>query len=93
MSLSPILKKLLFVRQFDIDKGKITLLGDNEIMLHASALLELQEIDVSKTYEAAKQSSLRQLASVVEHAQVYGRIRDVFVKEIAQLGRKKGQTH
>ena len=50
MVLSPIIKKLMFVRQFDIDKGKIELLGGRQIMIHASAVLELQEIDEGKVY-------------------------------------------
>src|SRR3989344_3924106 len=87
MALSAILKKLLFVRQFDIDKGKITILGDREIMLSASAILELQEID-----ETAKQSSLKNIRGAVEHAKVYGKMRDVFMEEIAHLGDKIGQS-
>ena len=71
MVLSPILKKLLFVRQFDIDGGKIKLLGDREIMLNASAILELQSIDESKLYDIAKKSSLKNLVSFVEHAKVF----------------------
>lgn len=92
MALSGMLKKLLFVRQFDIDKGKITLLGDREIMLHASAILELQEMDETKIYQAAKQSSLKNIAGAVEHAKVYGKMRDVFMDEIAALGNKIGQS-
>src|SRR3989344_6070655 len=92
MALSAILKKLLFVRQFDIDKGKITILGDREIMLSASAILELQEIDETKIYETAKQSSLKNIRGAVEHAKVYGKMRDVFMEEIAHLGDKIGQS-
>lgn len=92
MPLSPIIKKLLFVRQFDIDEGKIKLLGDREIMLHASALLELQEIDETKLYDIAKQSSLKQLSGAVEHAKVYSKMKDVFIEEIASLGKKIGET-
>jgi len=92
MVLSPILKKLLFVRQFDIDKGKITLLGDREVMLNASALLELQEIDQTKLYEIAKKASFKNLVSFVKHAKVYEKMRDVFISNIARLGRKIGQT-
>lgn len=92
MVLSPILKKLLFVRQFDIDKGKINLLGDKEIMLNASALLELQEIDQTKLYDIAKKSSFKNLVSFVQHAKVYEKVKDVFIGDIARLGRKIGQT-
>jgi hypothetical protein len=92
MGLSPILKKLLFVRQFSIDEGKIKLLGDPEIMLHASAVVELQEIDQSKLYDVAKKSSLRNIVSFVEHAKVYEKVKDVFISDIAGLGKKIGQT-
>lgn len=92
MPLSPIIKKLLFVRQFDIDGGKIQLLGDREIMLHASALLELQDIDKTKVYDAAKKSSLKQMSGAVEHAEVYSKMKDVFITEIAALGKKIGET-
>jgi len=92
MTLSPILKKLLFVRQFGIDEGKINLLGDSEIMLNASALLELQEIDSTKLYSLAKKSSFKNLGSFVEHAQVYDKVRDVFIDNIKKLGDKIGET-
>ncbi|MBI3334333.1 hypothetical protein HYZ97_02505 [Candidatus Pacearchaeota archaeon] len=92
MALSGILKKLLFVRQFDIDEGKINLLGNREIMLHASAILELQEMDESKLYDLAKKSGFKNLAGAVEHAQVYSRMKGVFVDEIAALGKKIGET-
>src|SRR3989344_2877071 len=90
--LSPILKKLLFVRQFDIDAGKITLLGDREIMLNASAVLELQEIDETKLYDLAKKSSFKNLIDFVEHAKVYDKVKDNFIVNIAKLGKKIGET-
>jgi len=92
MVLSPILKKLLFVRQFDIDNGKITLLGDREIMLSASAILELQAIDESKLYAAAKKSAFRDISGIVEHAKVYDKMKSVFISDIARLGAKIGET-
>ena len=92
MVLSPMLKKLLFVRQFDIDEGKIKLLGDREIMLHASAILELQDIDESKLYDIAKKSSFKNLVDFVEHAKVYNRIKGIFIGDIANLGKKIGQS-
>lgn len=92
MTLSPILKKLLFVRQFSIDEGKINLLGAREIMLNASAILELQDIDESKLYDLGKKSGFKNIAGAVEHAKVYKKMKDVFIDEIASLGRKIGQT-
>jgi len=92
MVLSPILKKLLFVRQFDIDNGKIKLLGDSEIMLNALAILELQEIDESKLYDIAKRSSFKKMSSFVEHAKVYKKMKDVFMTDAARLGTKIGET-
>ncbi len=90
--LSAFLQKLLFVNQFGIDKGKISLLGDKLIMLHASAILELQDIDETKLYEIAKKSSLNNLVNFVEHAKVYGKIKNVIIKELIELGQKIGQT-
>ncbi len=92
MVFSPLIKKLMFVRQFDIDQGKITMLGDREIMLNASALLALQEIDQTKLYDIAKKSSFKNIAGAVDHAKVYGKVKDVFIGEIADLGKKIGQT-
>ena len=90
--LSPFLQRLLFVNQFEIDKGRIKILGDSQIMLNASAILGLQEIDESKLYEIAKKSSLNNLVRFVEHAKVYGKMKDVFMKQLAELGQKIGQS-
>ncbi|MCU0642204.1 MAG: 4-vinyl reductase [archaeon] len=92
MSLSPILKKLLFVRQFSIDNGKIDLLGGREIMLNASAILELQDIDETKLYDLGKKSGFKSISGAVEHAKVYKKMKDVFIDEIADLSKKIGQT-
>lgn len=51
---SAFLKKLMFARQFEIDNGKITILGQNLIMLPGYLIIELQEIDAHKTYQFAK---------------------------------------
>ncbi len=51
---SAFLKRLMFARQFDIDDGKITILGENLIMMPSELLLELQEIDPKKSYDFAK---------------------------------------
>ncbi|MBT3985713.1 hypothetical protein HOD38_02580 [archaeon] len=52
--LSPFLKKLLFVRQFAIDKGKIEILGQTQIMLPSNLMAELQLIDHDKVYNIVK---------------------------------------
>lgn len=92
MVLSPILKKLMFVRQFDIDKGNINLLGQRQVMLDASVLLELQSIDESKLYDLAKKSAFGNLKGIIQHAKVYGKVKDIFVEEVAILGKKIGET-
>lgn len=92
MTLSPILKKLMFVRQFEIDQGKIKVLGDREIMIHASAILELQNMDETKLYDIAKEAGKANISGAVEHAKVYGKMKDVFISEIAELGKKIGET-
>src|SRR3989344_5048540 len=90
--LSQLLQKLLFVRQFSIDNGKIEILGGKYIMLNASALLELQNIDETKIYMVARESSLIGMKNLVEHAKVYNKIKDLFLKSISELGRKIGTT-
>ncbi|MEI6732005.1 MAG: V4R domain-containing protein [archaeon] len=92
MGLSPILKKFLFVRQFDMDNGKVTLLGDRRIMLDASAVLELQDLDETKLYDVGKKSGLQNLSGFVEHAKVYGKMKDVFMSDITMLGKKIGSS-
>jgi predicted hydrocarbon binding protein len=58
---SSFLKKLMFARQFDIDEGKITVLGEQQIMLPADLLLALQEIDPKRTYEFTKQQTSKMI--------------------------------
>lgn len=90
--LSQLLQKLLFVRQFSIDDGKIELLGGKYIMLNASALLELQSIDETKIYMLARESSLAGMKNLVEHAKVYNKIKDLFLRNISELGKRIGAT-
>lgn len=52
--LSAFLKRLLFARQFFIINGKIEVLGVKQIMLPSTLILDLQQIDSKKAYEAAK---------------------------------------
>ncbi len=49
--LSAFIKRLMFARQFDIDNGKIEVLGINQIMLSSSVISQLQEIDRKKAFE------------------------------------------
>lgn len=52
--LSAFIKRLMFARQFDIDNGKIEVLGINQIMLSSSVISQLQEIDKKKTFEVIR---------------------------------------
>ena len=61
-------------------------------MLDANDLLVLQEIDKTKTYKTAKDSSKANLKSLVEHAAVYKGIKDQSLKNIAELSKKIGKT-
>ena len=54
--LSPFLKKLLFVRQFIIDKGKIEILGQTQIMFPSNLMAELQLIDHDRVYSIVKKN-------------------------------------
>ena len=90
--LSPLLQKLLFVKQFSINEGKIEVLGNSFIMLDASNLLELQDIDRTKMYSIAKESTASQFKNIIEHAQVYKKMKEESLKHIAELSKKAGVT-
>ena len=92
MALSSLLQRLLFVNQFNIINGKIEILGNRYIMLDASDLLVLQEIDKTKTYATVKNMSKNNLKNLVEHANVYKGIKDQSLKNIAELSKKIGKT-
>ncbi len=90
--LSPLIQKLLFVKQFSIDGGRISVLGNDFIMLDASNLLELQELDKTKMYNIVKESARSQLKRIVEHAQVYKKMKEASLRSIAELSKKVGIT-
>jgi len=90
--LSPLLKKLLFVRQFSIDEGKINVLGTDHIMLSSDALLKLQEIDSTKLYDLVKDSTFKQISDFVDHAQVYQQLKEVITLDITSLSKKLGPS-
>ena len=82
----------MFVRQFNIDKGRIDLLGEEYILFDALALFEIQKIDQTKLYEVMKNSSFRNISESVKYAKVYSNVKDVFFDNIAKLGDKIGKT-
>lgn len=90
--LSPLVQKLLFVRQFSISDGKVEVLGNRFIMLDASNLLALQEIDRTSMYTAAKESARTQIKNIVGHAKVYKKMKEESLKSIAELSKKVGAT-
>jgi len=90
--LSPLLQKLLFVKQFSMGSGKIDLLGSSYTMLDSSSLLALQNVDKTKMYSIAKSSTKAQVKSIVDHAQVYKGIKDESLRNIAELGKKVGNS-
>lgn len=92
MALSSLLQRLLFVNQFNIINGKIEILGNRYIMLDASDLLVLQDIDKTKMYNVAKDNSKSGIKNLVEHVSVYKGIKDQSLKNIAELSKKIGKT-
>jgi len=92
MGLSSLLQRLLFVNQFNVIDGKIEVLGNRYIMLDASDILVLQDIDKTKTYSTAKDMSKNNLKNLVEHASVYKGMKDQSMKNIAELSKKIGKT-
>jgi len=90
--LSPLLKKLLFVRQLDMNEGKIQILGKRHIMLSDTALLELQEVDETKFYELMKSSTVKQMKDFVDKAKVYKQLKDTVFGDIGSLSKKIGSA-
>jgi predicted hydrocarbon binding protein len=89
--LTSLIQKLLFINQFNMINGKIEILGGRYIMLDASDLLMLQETDETKMYAVMKDSSKRNLKSMIEHAKVYKSLKDESMKNIAQLSKRIGK--
>ncbi len=92
MAISAFLQKLMFVRQFSIDKGKVDILGQNYVLFDALALFEIQKIDSTKLYSVMKNSSFKNISEAVEYAKVYTNVKDVFLSNIAKLSNKIGST-
>lgn len=90
--LSELLKKLLFVRQFNMDQGKIEILGKRHIMLSDTALLDLQNVDETKFYELMKQSTLKQINDFVNHAKVYKQLKSTISWDVSDLSKKLGSS-
>lgn len=90
--LSSMLQRLLFVNQFNINEGKIEILGSRYIMLNGSDLLLLQEIDESKMYAYMKGSTKKDLKELIEHAKVYKGLKDQSIKNIVKLSEKVGKN-
>jgi predicted hydrocarbon binding protein len=92
MPLSNFLQKLLFVNEFRVKDGEIVLLKDKYIMLNAANLISLQEIDPEKLYGASKKSSKKDMDKMVKYANVYKKIKNQELKNIASLTKKIGKT-
>ncbi len=90
--LSPLLQKLLFINQFNVNEGKIEILGNSMIMLNASDLLVLQEMDETKMYASMKGNSKKDLKELIEHAKVYKGIKSESIKNIVSLSEKVGKN-
>jgi predicted hydrocarbon binding protein len=92
MTLSSLLQRLLFVNQFKMIDGKIEILGNRYIMLDASDLLVLQDIDKSKMYKRVKDMAENNLKDLVEHANVYNGMKDQSLKNIAEISKMIGKS-
>lgn len=89
MGLSPFVQKLLFIKKFDISEGVIEILNNKYIMLDASDLLTLQEVDESKMYEKMKENFKAKFQKILlEHAKVYQTIKEQELRNIAELSQK-----
>ncbi|MEM4267238.1 MAG: 4-vinyl reductase [Candidatus Woesearchaeota archaeon] len=63
---SSFLKRLMFARQFEMDEGKITILGEELVMIPGDLLIELQEIDQKRAYEFTKHQTARLISKYFE---------------------------
>ena len=55
--ISEFLKRLMFARQFNIDNGKVDILGCDHVMLASEFFYSVEELDKMKVYEIAKGST------------------------------------
>ena len=92
MGLSALLQKLLFIKKFSAEKGKIEILDSRYVLLNAESLLVLQEIDKTKMYKVIKDASKSNMKKLVQHASVYKNIKDQSLKNIAELSQKIGKS-
>lgn len=82
----------MFINQFGMNDGKIEVLGSRYVMLYASDLLYLQEIDESKMYTFMKGNSKKDLKELINHAKVYKGLKNESVKNIVTLSKKIGKS-
>ena len=90
--LSQFLQRLMFVKQFEINNGRINILGEDYVMVNSASLAALQEIDQEEVYNAGKKASKNDLDKFAKHANVYKNIKSQELANIASLARKIGQT-
>ena len=79
--MSAFLKKLLFVRQFSIEDGKIEMLGKREIMLPSNILFWMQAQN-KQTYELSKQMTIE---SVKEFGKKIGSSEEGMIKNMKEI--------
>lgn len=89
MGLSPFVQKLLFIKKFDISDGVIEILNNKYIMLDASDLLTLQEVDETKMYEKMKENFKSKFKRILtDHAKVYQTIKEQELRNVAELSKR-----
>ena len=52
--LSPLLKKLIFARQFSVENGEIQLIQLRNMLISPDLILKLQEVNATRLYEISK---------------------------------------
>ncbi|UCD03579.1 MAG: hypothetical protein JSW73_03505 [Candidatus Woesearchaeota archaeon] len=59
--LSPLLKKLIFARQFSVENGEIQLIQLRNMLISPDLILKLQEVDATRLYKVSKKVMKRDL--------------------------------
>ena len=98
--LSPFLKKLLFVRQFFINEGKIEILGQKQFMLPLSAISKLKQKETFSILQSEVQKSMESYAKKMGSSSggMVKSVQDIYETmglgkmKIIKLDQKKKQT-
>jgi len=73
MALSALVKKLLFARQFEIDNGRVNMLGMRKVIISPDVISELCSTDSKTVYKAAKSALKKDTSHLKDDMGVTGK--------------------